>query len=354
MSGANLTRRVSADTIRAIRFEAPYQARAVQVPAPSSPGPGQALVRTHSVGVCGTDVSAYRGTFPFFDFPRIPGHELGVEVLAVGDGVTSIAPGDTCSVEPYLNCGRCYACSKGRTNCCERLSVIGVMQDGGLCDRLTIQTDKLHRAEGLTFDQLALVETLTIGCHAASRAAPGSEDRVLIIGLGPIGLAALEFVRLRTRHVTVMDRLPARVDFCRDTYAPAGAIVAGDGEEPRHVRDRSDGRMFDVVIDATGNPQSMAAALTYAAQGGTVVFLGLTRQEISFAQPEMHRRELTLLASRNALPGDFRQVIDAIAGGTIDTAPWITHRIAFTEVEQRFDALTRPETGVLKAVIDLS
>ena len=229
------------------------------------------------------------------------------------------------------------------------------MQDGGLCDRFTIPAGKLHRASGLTYDQLALVETLTIGCHATSRAAPGSEDRVLVIGLGPIGLAALEFVRLRTRHVAVMDRLPARVEFCRDTYAPAGAVVAGDGEEPQHLRELSDGRLFDTVIDATGNPQSMAVALTYAAQGGTVVFLGLTRQEISFPQPEMHRRtiELTLLASRNGLPGDFRQVIDAIASGTIDTAPWITHRIAFDEVEQRFDALTRPETGVLKAVIDL-
>lgn len=345
---------MNADTIRAIRFEAPYQARAVTVPAPAEPAAGDALVRTHSVGVCGTDVSAYHGTFPFFDFPRIPGHELGVEVLSVGDGVTAVAPGDTCSVEPYLNCGGCYACSKGRTNCCERLSVIGVMQDGGLCDRFTIPAGKLHRADGLTFDQLALVETLTIGCHAAARAAPGSEDRVLVIGLGPIGLAALEFVRLRTRHVTVMDRLPARVEFCRDTYAPAGAVVAGDGKEPERLGELSDGRLFDIVIDATGNPQSMAAALTYAAQGGTVVFLGLTRQEISFPQPEMHRRELTLLASRNGLPGDFRQVIDAIASGTIDTGPWITHRIAFDEVEQRFDALTRPEAGVLKAVIDLS
>ena len=162
---------MSSETIRAIRFEAPYQVRAVQVPAPSRPAAGEVLVRTHSVGVCGTDASAYRGTFPFFDFPRIPGHELGVEVLEVGDGVTSVAAGDTCSVEPYLNCGRCYACGKGRSNCCERLSVIGVMQDGGLCDRFTLPADKLHRATDLTFDQLALVETLTIGCHAAARAA---------------------------------------------------------------------------------------------------------------------------------------------------------------------------------------
>ncbi len=338
-------------TIRAIRFEAPYQVRAVRVGAPPAPEPGHALVRTRSVGVCGTDVSAYRGTFPFFDFPRIPGHELGVEVLEVGAGVTSVVPGDTCSVEPYLNCGRCYACRRGRSNCCERLSVIGVMQDGGLCERFTLPAGKLHRAAGLTFDQLALVETLAIGCHAAARAAPVADDQALVIGLGPIGLAALEFVRLRTARVTVMDRLAARVDFCRDTYRPAGAVVAGDGAD---LRAGSDGRMFDVVIDATGSPQSMAAALTCAAHGGTVVFLGLTRQEIVFAQPEMHRRELTLLATRNALPGDFRQVIDAIAVGTIDTGPWITHRVAFAEVEQRFDALTRPETGVLKAVIDLA
>ena len=341
-------------TIRAIRFEEPLKLRAVQVAAPPAPVPGEALVKTHSVGVCGTDASAYRGTFPFFDFPRIPGHELGVEVVAVGDGVTSVAPGDTCSVEPYLNCGRCYACSKGRSNCCERLSVIGVMQDGGLCDRFTLPADKLHRATGLTFDQLALTETLTIGCHAAARAAPAAEDQVLIIGLGPIGLAALEFIRLRTPRVTVMDRLESRVGFCRDTYAPAGTIVAGDGRELEQVRDRSGERMFDVVIDATGNPQSMAAALTYAAHGGTVVFLGLTRQEIVFAQPEMHRRELTLLATRNALPADFRRVIDAMSDGTIDTGPWITHRVPFDQVEQRFDRLIQPDSGVLKAVIDLS
>lgn len=345
---------MSADTIRAIRFEAPYRVRAVRVDAPRPPAPGHALVRTRSVGVCGTDASAYRGAFPFFDFPRIPGHELGVEVLEVGDGVTSVGPGDACSVEPYLHCGRCYACRRGRNNCCERLSVIGVMQDGGLRDRFTLPAGKLHRAAGLTFDQLALVETLAIGCHAAARAAPAADDHVLIIGLGPIGLAALEFVRLIAPRVTVMDRLPARVDFCRDTYGPAGgAVIAGDGAELRRLRDRSDGRMFDVVIDATGNPQSMAAALTCAAHGGTAVLLGLTRQKIAFAQPEMHRRELTLLATRNALPADFRQVIDAIAAGAIDTGPWITHRIAFDEVERRFDALTRPETGVLKAVIEL-
>lgn len=340
--------------MRAIRFEAPFNARSVMVAAPANPGPGEALVKTYSVGVCGTDVSAYRGTFPFFDFPRIPGHELGVEVVSVGDGVNAVAAGDTCSVEPYLNCGSCYACSKGRSNCCERLSVLGVMQDGGLCDHFTLPANKLHKATGLTFDQLALTETLTIGCHAAVRAANTAEDQVMIIGLGPIGLAALEFIRLRTTHITVMDQMESRIEFCRDTYAPDSTIVAGHGRELEQMRDLSGGKMFDVVIDATGNPQSMAAALTYATQGGTVVFLGLTQQEIVFAQPEMHRRELTLIATRNALPDDFRRVIDAMADGTIDTSPWITHRVPFVEVEQRFEELIQPESGVLKAIIDLS
>ena len=227
------------------------------------------------------------------------------------------------------------------------------MQDGGLCDRFIIPAKKLHRAEGRTFEQLALVETLTIGCHATSRAAIDVEDRVLIIGLGPIGLATLEFVRLRTAAVTVIDRLSERVDFCQKTYTPAGALVAGDDNQVNQLRDKSDGHMFDVVIDATGNPQSMATALTYASQGGKVVFLGLSSQKIAFAQPEMHRRELTLLASRNALSCDFQRVIDAIASGTIQTEPWITHRISINEVEQQFAALIQPEAGVIKAMINL-
>ena len=337
--------------MRAIQFEEPYKIRSVQVKAPAAPGPGEALVKTHSVGICGTDASAYRGTFPFFDFPRIPGHELGVEVVSVGEGVTDVAAGDTCSVEPYLNCGNCYACNKGRSNCCEDLSVVGVMQDGGLRDYFKIRSDKLHKANNLTFDQLALTETLTIGCHASTRAAPTAKDQLLIIGLGPIGLAALEFVRLRTSNITVMDRIESRIDFCKETYGPVGTIVAGEGTETEQIRNRSNGQMFDVVIDATGSPQSMTTALTYASQGGSVIFLGLSRHDINFSQPEMHRRELTLIATRNALPDDFRTVINAISDGTIDTAPWITHRIPFAEVEQRFGTVIQPDSGVLKAVI---
>ncbi|MEJ2522529.1 MAG: alcohol dehydrogenase catalytic domain-containing protein, partial [Gammaproteobacteria bacterium] len=140
----------------------------------------------------GTDLSCYLGKFPFFDLPRIPGHELGVEVLATGPDVEEVKQGERCSIEPYMNCGTCYACRRGATNCCQNLKVIGVMMDGGLCESFLVRADKLHPSSKLSYDQLALVETLAIGCHANDRGAPDRGDHALIIGTGPIGLATLE------------------------------------------------------------------------------------------------------------------------------------------------------------------
>ncbi len=198
--------------MKAIRLNEPKHFEHVDIAEPESPGPGQALVRTHRMGICGTDYSGYFGKMPFFRYPRIPGHELGVEVLEVGEGVTNIKPGDRCSVEPYMNCGECYACRKGNGNCCEKLDVIGVMIDGGLCERFLIRADKLHPSGKLSFEQLALVETLAIGCHATDRGNPQEGEHVLIIGAGPIGLATLEFTRLTGAidHGDGHGRVPAR------------------------------------------------------------------------------------------------------------------------------------------------
>ena len=170
--------------MKALELAAPKQFRALEIDEPNEPGPGQALIRTSRMGICGTDVSCYLGKFPFFDSPRIPGHELGVEVLAVGEEVANVKPGDHCSVEPYLNCGGCHACRKGYGNCCENLKVFGVMMNGGLCERSVIRADKLHPAERLSFEQLALVETLAIGCHATR---PPTDRVVSTMFLDPDG-----------------------------------------------------------------------------------------------------------------------------------------------------------------------
>src|SRR3954453_606345 len=182
--------------MKAILLQQPGRFERIEIDEPSSPGAGEALVRVHRVGICGTDISGYQGKMPFFSYPRIPGHELGVEVLAVGAGVSNVKPGQRCSVEPYMNCGTCYACRKGAGNCCANLKVLGVMTDGGLRDRFVLRADKLHPSASLTFDRPALVETLAIGCHAVDRSTLTMGETCLVIGAGPIGLSAIVFAKL--------------------------------------------------------------------------------------------------------------------------------------------------------------
>ena len=340
--------------MRAIRLEEPKHFEYVEIDEPQAPAAGQALVRTHRMGICGTDYSGYLGKMPFFRYPRIPGHELGVEVLAVGEGVTNVKPGDRCSIEPYMNCGACYACRKGNGNCCEKLNVIGVMVDGGLCERFLVRADKLHPSKKLSFEQLALVETLAIGCHATDRGVPRQGDHVLIIGAGPIGLSTLEFTRLTGATITVMDMVDSRLAFCRKTYGIEHSVqFKGDGGELEQMREITGGGMYALVTDATGNHRSMSSALNYVAHTGTLVYVGITTDEVSFPHPLLHRREMAIKGSRNALPADFTRIIRLIEDGTIDTGPWITHRTSFDEVVGEFETYTRPESGVIKAIVEV-
>lgn len=341
--------------MKAIRLEEPRRFEYVDVADPGPPGPGMALVKTHRMGICGTDLSGYLGKFPFFRYPRIPGHELGVEVLAVGDGVTNVKTGDRCSVEPYMNCGSCFACRRGQGNCCTSLNVIGVMVDGGLCERFIIRAEKLHPSTKLNWEQLALVETLAIGCHATDRGAATKGDHVLIIGAGPIGLATLEFTRLTGATVTVMDMVASRLEFCRQQYGIQNLVLfKGDGSELDQMKQITNGDMYLVVTDATGNKHSMSDAMKYVAHTGSLVYVGITTEEIKFTHPTLHRPEMTLKASRNALPADFGRIIRLIEDGTINTTPWITHRTPFQNMVAEFESFTKPETGVIKAIVDVS
>jgi len=339
--------------MRAIQLEKPRSLRMIEVSEPSAPGPGEALVRVHRVGICGTDFGGFLGKMPFFSYPRIPGHELGVEVIAVGEGVTNVRAGQRGSVEPYLNCQRCYACRCGHTNCCESNQTLGVHCDGGLRPRFLIPARKLHSSAKLNFEQLALVETLAIGCHAVNRGQPMPKEHVLVIGAGPIGLSAIEFSRLSGAKTIVMDVNEARLDFVRlRMRVPDTILTRNDGDELKRLMELTNGQLADVVIDATGNHRSMSHALNYCAFAGRLVYVGITQDEVSFPHaPVMHRRELTLLASRNALPGDFTRIIQLIEDGQLDTGPWITHHADFDEMIQAFSTWIQPETGVIKAIV---
>ena len=338
--------------MKALLLESPRNFRHVDIPSPAHPGPGEALVRVHRVGICGTDISGYLGKMPFFSYPRIPGHELGIEVVEVGEGVTNVQPGDHCSVEPYINDPNSYASKRGRPNCCEKLEVLGVHRDGGMRSNFLLPARKLHPSKNLSFEQLALVETLAIGCHATNRAAPQADETVLIIGAGPIGLSTLEFVKLTGAKIIVLDVNDQRLDFCKRVLGVHHTIKPSDNLE-KDLRDLTDGHLPDVVIDATGSNVSMSNAFGYIAPGGRLVFLGITTEDVKFRHPVFHKPEGTLLCSRNALPEDFTRIIQLIEEGRIDTKPWITHRTNLEELPQRFPSYMKPETGVLKAMIEV-
>ena len=328
--------------MKALRLAAAERFEWIDSPEPALPGKGEALVAVRAIGICGTDVSGYLGKMPFIQFPRILGHELGVEVLAVGDGVTHIKPGDRCSVEPYLNCGHCHACNQGRTNCCETLEVLGVHRDGGMCEKLRLPAHKLHRSDKLTLEQLALVETLAIGCHAVNCGAVTEHEDVLIIGAGPIGLSVLEFARLATNRVAVLESNESRREFVKRHY-PRVILLSHPPPEC----------FAQVVFDATGNPASMNRTLQFAKFTGRIVFVGITKEPVTIDDPLFHRRELTLLASRNAVATDFTRIIGLIESGHIDTQPWISHRSKFEKLQDAFPSWVQPTSGVVKAMVEM-
>lgn len=341
--------------MQALVLAEPGSFRYADVPEPPAPGPGEAVVRVEAVGICGTDYGGFRGTMPYFSYPRIPGHELSVEVVAIGEGVSDVAVGDRCCVEPYLNCQTCHSCRRGLTNCCEHNQTLGVHCDGGLQPLYTLPARKLHRSPNLAPAENALVETLAIGCHAINRGQPTEQETVLVIGAGPIGLSALEFARLAGSRVILMDMAESRLAFAREKLGVSETLLAtGTEADEQTLHAMTDGRMAEVVVDATGSHQSMSTALALCSYGGRLVYVGITQQNLAFSHAAvMHRRELSILASRNALPGDFTRIISLIESKQLNTQPWITHRIPFNEIAEVFPTLLAPGSGVLKAVVEM-
>lgn len=339
--------------MRSLVLTTPGELAPMNMDPPGAPAAGEAVVRVHRIGVCGTDFHAFSGTQPFFTYPRILGHELGLEVVAVGDGVAHVKPGDRCSLEPYVNCGECIACRRGRGNCCTDMQVIGVHRDGGMREQFTVPARKLHPSATLDYEQLALVEPFGIGAHAVERANLQDGEFALVVGAGPIGLATMQFALEKGARVIVLDINEARLDFCRQQPGAPHVIHGARENTIDRLAEITGGNMPTAVFDATGDPRSMMASFDFPAHGGRLVFVGLFQGDVTFSDPDFHKRELTLLASRNAHPADFARIIGLIESGRIDTAPWVTHRADFHEVPALFPSWTKPDTGVIKAMIQL-
>ncbi len=307
-----------------------------QVPVPMT-APDEALIRMEKVGVCGSDFHAFAGHHPIYTYPRVLGHELSGVVLEAPENNKGINPGDRCAIEPYLCCGRCRACAKGRSNCCEQIRVLGVHVDGGMQEFLSIPVSQLHKSERLSLDQLALVETLGIGAHAVERGGLKPGDEALVIGAGPIGIAVAQFASAMGALVHVVERNECRRQIVEQM---------GFGASPTPAN-----HCADVVFDATGNAEAMGESLSYVATGGNLVYVGLTPNPVCINDSLFHRREITLLASRNS-HDRFPWIIRQIEEGKIDTSLWITDRLTLSEVSLQFQDLPKRQT-LIKAIIDV-
>jgi 2-desacetyl-2-hydroxyethyl bacteriochlorophyllide A dehydrogenase len=340
--------------MQTIILEQPGQLRLTSTAAPEAPGPGEALVRVRRVGICGTDIHAFKGEQPFFSYPRVLGHELGVEVVAIGpvERQPELAVGDYCSANPYLNCGHCSTCRRGHSNCCLNLKVLGVHIDGGMRELIALPIDKLHKSSTLALDQLALVEMLCIGAHAVRRAQLTPGEQVLVIGAGPIGLSAIQFAQIAGVNVIGMEVSEHRREFCRRQLG-VESWVDGRRDPLPQLQDLLSGELPTAVFDATGNAGSMMRAFNYVAHGSKLIFVGLFQGDVTFHDPDFHRRELTLMSSRNATDDDFAQAIGLLEAEKIDVAPWITHRVAPEELPEAFPGWVMPESQVVKAMLDL-
>lgn len=312
---------------------------------------GRAIVKIKRIGICGTDLHAFEGTQPFFSYPRILGHELAGEVMEIEEN-KEISKGDWVTVIPYFSCGICVACKNGKPNCCQKISVFGVHEDGGMQEFVSLPIASLVKREGLSLEQLALAEPFAIGAHGVRRAGVRPGEFVLVIGAGPIGLGVMEFARIAGATVIAMDINDKRLEFCRDVWQIPHVVKAGANAHET-IQEITNGDFCDAVIDATGSLTAINQGFQYIAHGGAYVLVGLQKGEIVFSHPEFHKREATLMSSRNATREDFDQVLDAMASGQLSVKKYITHRVGFDRVKDDFQSWLNPETGVIKALVEM-
>lgn len=313
---------------------------------------GEVLIKVKRIGICGTDIHAFYGNQPFFTYPRVLGHELSGEIVEVDMNDRELKAGDSVAIIPFLECGKCIACRQGKMNCCTNMKVFGVHIDGGMKEYIKLPIDHVLKVDGISFDKAAMIEPLSIGAHAVRRAKLEDNQFALVIGGGPIGLGVMKFAKLAGAKVIAMDIHEDRLQFCKD-WAHADFTVNARKDPIEEISKITNGDFPEVVFDATGNKSSMMNAFQYVSHGGQLVYVGLVKDDITFNDPEFHKREMSLLGSRNATPEDFEYVISCVKNGDIDVNQMITKRLKLADIVTDFEEITNPVNNIIKAIIEV-
>jgi len=309
----------------------------------------EALLQINKVGICGTDLHAYAGNQAYFEYPKILGHELATEVIDIGVNDRGINKGDKVVVMPYISCGVCFACNKGKTNCCENITVLGVHVDGGLQEQISVPLDILLPANHLSDDQMAIVEPLAIGAHAIRRSGIETDETVAVVGCGPIGIGIMKLAQIAGAKVIALDINVQRLNYARDKLG-VDHVVNVEGNALREVIEITNGDLCSIVFDASGNKNALETCPDYMSNGGKLVLVGLSKGELRYSHPKVHAKEMTLLCSRNAIQEDFQHVMTILDQFPISS--FITHNVPFIKMIEHFDSWLDPTTGVIKATVN--
>jgi threonine dehydrogenase-like Zn-dependent dehydrogenase len=296
--------------MKAFQIQQPGTAGLIELPEIDAPAVGEVLLRIRLVGMCGTDLTTFRGGNAMVQFPRIPGHEVGATVIS---GAGDLDEGTAVAVSPYTNCGTCPSCRRGRPNACRTNQTMGVQRDGAMTEQISVPRERIYTAN-LSLKELALVEPLTVGVHAAARGRVTSADTVAVFGCGGIGLGAIAGAAFRGALTIAVDMDDKKLDVARkagakhlintareDLHEQLAALTGGDGP--------------DVIIEAIGLPLTFRAAVEEVAFTGRVVYIGYAKEPVSYETRLFVQKELDILGSRNALPEDFREVIRLLESG---------------------------------------
>ena len=291
----------------------------------------EVLIKVRGMGICGSDIAAYKGINPLVTYPRIIGHEIAGEVLEVPQGETEMMPGDRVVIEPCVYCGTCYPCLNKRTNCCENLTVRGVHIDGGMSEFCFHPRQLIHKVPAdVSWKHLAMVEPLTISVHAVKRARLVKGEHLVVSGSGPIGLLAAQYALVIGAVPIMVDPIDERLAFARLRGIPHGINPVKESAVER-IREITGGRMAEVVVEASGSDAAIRSSIDYAAYSGRIVLVGWPKGEVSLMTAMLTKKELDVMGSRNSFQ-NFPESIDLIAGNKIDVASLVTRTVSFEEV----------------------
>lgn len=335
--------------MKAITVKAPGEAVVTDIPEPTLVE-DHALLRVRMVGMCGSDLSTFRGVNPLVSYPRVLGHEVAATVLEPGN--SNIPAGSNVTILPYSNCGRCASCRRGRTNACQFNQTLGVQRDGAMTEFIRVPADKLYPAR-LSLQDLALVEPLTVGAHAAARGRVSKDDIVAVFGCGGVGLGAISAAAFRGAAVIAIDVDEAKLEIARKAGA-SHLIHSNQHNLHDKLQELTEGRGPDVVIEAIGLPSTFRAAVEEVAFTGRVVYIGYAKEPVAYETKLFVQKELDIMGSRNAMPDDFREVIRMLEAGSFPSEDAVSLIVKLNDAPHALAEWSNSPSKFTKILVDVS